>query len=315
MFTGDKSAYPVYLTIGNISKHIRRQPSQRSQILIAYLPTMKIDKAMYTESDIRTLNAQLFHKAMSIVLQNMKGAARSGVMMADSEGDGRKCYPILAAYVADYPEQCVVAAVRQGQACPKSTTVKDQFGNNLYKAARDSKKTLAEIEKALRQPTAMLKNAVLKKAGLISVPELFWKDWDHVNIHTAITSDILHQLIQGMGKHLVSWLTPLVGEKEMDARFSRIPRAYGLRHFHSGISMLARVSGAEHKAIFAQLLGTVAGSIPSKAVRAARAMLDFIYLAQYECHTDSSLEVLKSQLDNFHKDKKVFLDYKTRKGT
>lgn len=37
-FQGDKKAWPVYLTIGNISKNIHRQPSTHATILVGYLP-------------------------------------------------------------------------------------------------------------------------------------------------------------------------------------------------------------------------------------------------------------------------------------
>jgi hypothetical protein len=36
---GSKTAYPVYMTIGNIPKEIRRKPSRRAYVLLAYLPT------------------------------------------------------------------------------------------------------------------------------------------------------------------------------------------------------------------------------------------------------------------------------------
>ena len=39
---GSKSAYPVYLTIGNLPKDIRRKPGRRGQVLLAYLPTTKL---------------------------------------------------------------------------------------------------------------------------------------------------------------------------------------------------------------------------------------------------------------------------------
>ncbi|KAI9435762.1 hypothetical protein H4582DRAFT_1763039, partial [Lactarius indigo] len=35
----NKSAYPLYMTIGNIPKEIRRRPSSRAYVLVAYLPT------------------------------------------------------------------------------------------------------------------------------------------------------------------------------------------------------------------------------------------------------------------------------------
>ena len=39
----NKTAYPVYLTIGNLPKEIRREPSHRGQILLAYLPTSRLE--------------------------------------------------------------------------------------------------------------------------------------------------------------------------------------------------------------------------------------------------------------------------------
>ncbi|KAG1721620.1 uncharacterized protein EDB91DRAFT_1017225, partial [Suillus paluster] len=42
-FQGDKTAYPVYLTIGNILKSIHCKPSFHTQKLIGYLPTISLD--------------------------------------------------------------------------------------------------------------------------------------------------------------------------------------------------------------------------------------------------------------------------------
>ena len=41
-FGGDKQAWPVYLTIGNIFKDICHQPSLHGTVLIGYLPVAKL---------------------------------------------------------------------------------------------------------------------------------------------------------------------------------------------------------------------------------------------------------------------------------
>ncbi|KZV81844.1 hypothetical protein EXIGLDRAFT_627870, partial [Exidia glandulosa HHB12029] len=152
-------------------------------------------------------------------------------------------------------------------------------------------------------------NTYLKEHGLNYVLEPFWKEWAHVNIHDAITPDILHQLYQGVIKHLVKWLQKLIGKKELDARMQRTPKVHGLRSFEKGISVLQRISGTEHKAIAKQLLPNVAdGQIDRRVVRATRAILDFTRIASYECHSDDTLVDLEKALSVFHENKDVFIE-------
>ncbi|KAH7097851.1 hypothetical protein BKA62DRAFT_674734 [Auriculariales sp. MPI-PUGE-AT-0066] len=295
-FTGKQSCYPVYMTIANIPKHLRRQPSTRAWRLLAYLPTGK-----------------LFHQCMTMICQPLFEPAKHGEELVDAQGVVRTCHTILAAYAADYPEQCLVTCVRYGQACPICDTLLPDFDKDEKGEMHDQADTLATIQHA-RAEGAQDRDETLKAAGLTNVPDPFWKGWTHANVHAAMSSDVLHQLVQGMGKHLVEWLIELTtDEDELDARFQRIPYATGLRHFRDGISALSNVSGTEHKAIYAQLLGCIHGIVPDDAVRAACSLLDFIYVAQYECHSDDSLKGLEDALSNFHMYKSVFSLHNVRK--
>ncbi|EGO02491.1 hypothetical protein SERLA73DRAFT_38069, partial [Serpula lacrymans var. lacrymans S7.3] len=101
-FSDSKSAYPVYLTLGNIPRAIRHKPSQHACILIGYL----------------SVNKCLFHESMMVILEPLKKAGIEGMDITGSDGAVRRVYPVLACYIADYPEQCLVTCTKYGT-CPK----------------------------------------------------------------------------------------------------------------------------------------------------------------------------------------------------
>ncbi|KAH9921594.1 uncharacterized protein B0H18DRAFT_880069 [Fomitopsis serialis] len=135
----------------------------------------------------------------------------------------------------------------------------------------------------------------------------FWTDLPYTDIHMSVTPDVLHQLYQGIFKHLVSWCEDLLGPDELDSRLRCLPPAFGIRHFKQGISSLAQVSGKERKDMARILLGCLIGKISKPVMLAFRSLLDFIYLAQYPTHDDATLQYLTEALKTFHKHKDVLV--------
>ncbi|KAF7799993.1 hypothetical protein EIP86_011236 [Pleurotus ostreatoroseus] len=307
LFSGEHTAYPLYMTIGNIDQDLRARPSSHAWILVGYLPVAKVNEPGLSEDASRRARARLFHHCMKIITEPLVEAGKHGRLMTSGDGAIRECFPILACYIGDYPEQCLVCCTRSGSTCPKCPARKREFEKNFYYELRNSTDTLAQIREACREATAAEREAALKAAGLTSVDEPFWERLPLCNIHEAITSDVLHQLYQGMVKHCVSWVRNIMGETELDRRFQRMPPTHGVRVFHDGISTLQRVSRAEHKEICKQLLGCMVGRAPAGAIRATRALLDFLYLAQYRSHSTETLEYMEKALDEFHRNKKVFI--------
>ena len=141
-----------------------------------------------------------------------------------------------------------------------------------------------------------------------TVPSPFWDGLPYTNIHLSQTPDVLHQLYQGVLRHLLEWCQTLMTEAELDRRICCLPPALGVRHFKNGISALLQISGTERKNMGKILLGCVADELDARAVTACRAILDFIYLAQYPTHDDETLGYMDNALAMWRQNKTYFVD-------
>ncbi|KAJ3818442.1 hypothetical protein F5880DRAFT_1491390 [Lentinula raphanica] len=309
----NKSAYPVYLTIGNLPKEIRRKPSQQGQILVAYLPTTRLQHISCKASRRRAI-ANLFHACMGSLLRPLRSAGINGVVLASGDGIKRRCHPILAAYVGDYPEQILVTCGYSGNS-PVCLVEKGSLGD--YPCTADLRDPVVAVEAAKSIGTDEWTQLCVD-ANIKPVQHPFWEDLPYTNIFAAVTPDILHQLYQGVMKHLILWITNIVGAAEINARVRRLPANHGVRHFHKGITSLSRVSGAEHKQMCAFLLSLVidvpklSRSHSNKLLVATRSLLDFLYIACYPIQSDESLALLDTALETFHANKDVFIELGVR---
>ncbi|EIW82965.1 hypothetical protein CONPUDRAFT_88991 [Coniophora puteana RWD-64-598 SS2] len=149
--------------------------------------------------------------------------------------------------------------------------------------------------------------------GLCEVFSPFWADLLHTNIFRYISSDILHQIHQGVFKdHLLKWCTNLVNKNpntNLDKQFEAIPPYAGLQHFKSGISGIKQWTMGEHKQVQCVFVAALAGSVESHTLTAAHALLNFIYLTQYYSHTTELLAAMQDALHCFYKDKDVFTEW------
>lgn len=312
----NKSAYPVYLTIGNLPKDIRRKPSRRGQVLLGYLPTTTLEHITNKTGRRRAL-ANLFHACMKRILEPLVAAGIHGIEIASGDGAVRRCHPIFATFVGDYPEQLLVACCKYTH-CPKCTVAPEHLEDNSLSPLRDLHAILDALETLGQGPTAYAQNC--NEAGIKGVVEPFWQNLPYVDIFRSITPDILHQLYQGVVKHLVSWLTHGLDAAEIDARCRRMPPNHNLRHFSKGISTLSRVSGKEHGDMCRILLGLVIdlpcppGVSRTRLLRSVRSLLDFLYIAQFPSHTTETLDYLTDALNTFHENKSVFINLGVRKN-
>ncbi|KAG1850231.1 hypothetical protein DFJ58DRAFT_716846 [Suillus subalutaceus] len=266
-FRGDKSVWPVYLSIGNIAKEKWRQTSARATILIGYLPAGKLD--CFSSDACSLAGYWLFHHCMTLLLQPLVAAGENGVNMVCADSFVRRVYPILAAYVADFPEQCLVACCEEN-CCLKCLVAADERGD----------------------PLSSLHPAEFDEYGLHTVYTPFWANLPHCDIFLAFTPDLLHQLHKGIFKdHLVKWCLDVISEEEMDTRFKAMPDYPGLQRFKKGISTVKQWTGTEHKEMQRVFIGLLTSAIPSQVL--------------LRVHTAESLDSLQSALTTFHTNKDI----------
>ncbi|KAI6094278.1 hypothetical protein EDD16DRAFT_1690556 [Pisolithus croceorrhizus] len=145
--------------------------------------------------------------------------------------------------------------------------------------------------------------------GFHTVYEPFWKDLPFTNIFTCITPNILHQLHKGIfHDHLLQWCTNIVGEREVDAYFQAMSQNPGLYHFAKGISMAYQLTSTEHKEMQWVFVGLLSSTVDDHAFIVICSLLDFIYYAQCQQHTDLSLQAMEDSLKTFHDHKHVAVD-------
>ena len=159
--------------------------SAHSTILIGYLPVSKLE--CFQKKTRSIAGYRLFHYAMTLLLCPLVDAVSSP--------------PILAAYIADFPEQCLVACNKEN--CCPCCLVELQNCGDLEECVCCS---MVDMLKTLRRKRRNKQSRKFNKEGLRPVFEPFWKDLPYTDIFICITPDILHQFHKGIfHDHLVQW--------------------------------------------------------------------------------------------------------------
>ena len=148
-----------------------------------------------------------------------------------------------------------------------------------------------------------------KQVHIKPIHHPFWESLPFVDIFQSITPDILHQLHQGIIRHLISWLVQAYGAAEIDACCQCIIPNHHVRIFSEGITSLSQVTGKDHSLMCCVLLGIIAdigllhGFNSTHLLHAVCATLDFLYLAQLHVIMTQHLVLMQRALDTFHKNK------------
>ena len=182
-FSGDKQAWPVYLTIGNIEKGTSRKPSAHATILLGYIPVLKLE--CFSEECRSVEGYQIFHDCMKIMLEPLVKAGTDGIDIGCTDGFICTTFPVLSAYITDYPEQCLIACFQEN-ACPTCLVKPKERGQLIHSVLRDPETTIH----ILAQQSQGLAPSEFKAHNMRPINP-FWKDLLHCDIFFCLTPDML----------------------------------------------------------------------------------------------------------------------------
>jgi len=300
------------MTIGNIPKEICQKLLHHAQMLIGYIPMTKLKGIKNKAAHHRTVT-NLFHFCLQTLLAPIALHGETGLPMMGGDGTWCQCHPILANFIGNYPKQILVTCTYYGE-CPKCKVPCDQLGSCDRFLSCDHQEVRRTY--TLADGDVHTFHAACRDNGIKPIFHPFWKCLPFVNIYISIMLDILHQLLQGVIKHLIAWLSdPLIFRGEsINAQCQLMPPNYQIVLFPKGISILSCVSGKEHKNICQLLLGLVVdlqlrdrSSLP-RLLWAMCGLLDFLYLAQLPSQTANTIARLECSLLMFHKNKDIFVN-------
>ncbi len=305
------------MTCGNIRKDLRTKLSSRLWVKIAQIPVGKF----LEKEDNGPLNQRLYHICMDIVTEMLKECSKEPVLMADAIGKLRLVRTLLLAHIADHPEQQMIACAA-GDASPISLARHKELGLDFCQDLRTREVTLNLIKTLRETPRidplnvgAYVRKA--KKHGLNGVYKPYWRDWKFADPSKFLTPDVLHQLHKFFWDHPMAWARKLLGDAEIDRRYKALQKHVGRKHFHSGFTSFSQHTGREYRELQASFIPIISGhkSITPGVMRAFRAILDFIYIAQFETHSSTTIRQLEDALVRFHAYKHHLSDAGVRDGT
>ena len=158
--------------------------------------------------------ANLFHHCFSHILNPLKHAGKTGVEMTSGNGVTRRTLPLFACFVGDYPEQVLVSGCKTEE-CPKCDIHWEKLGDfGTWSSYQDLQKVLDALSTFDDNPAGY--STTCSKVGIKPIVHPFWESLPYSDVYLSLTPDILHQLYQGVMKHLVAWVTTAFNKKELD---------------------------------------------------------------------------------------------------
>ncbi|KAJ7577184.1 hypothetical protein C8J56DRAFT_1007251 [Mycena floridula] len=213
----------------------------------------------------------MYHACLAHVFTPLKPAMTIPEVIRCPDGHFRQAIYGLGPYIADYPEQVILAGIVQNW-CPKGDSHPDDL-NDPNELPRFDPGILWD------------------EYGIRSDIVPFTHSFPRADIHELLLPDLLHQIIKGVFKdHIVTWSIEYLfithGEaraleiiEDIDRRqvISAVPVFPGLQRFKDGRNF-HQWTGDDSKALMKVYLAAIAGHVPSEMVQCVSAFMEMSYI-------------------------------------
>jgi len=206
-FLGDKKAWPVYMTIGNILSRTRNSPAKMPILLLALLPVppkFTGESARANKAQQQT-NADTLRAVCDPVLAPLQPVAQEETVMDCADGKTRLCFPILSAWIADHAEHGALQRIGS-KLCPKCEAPCEELVGDPRRIY-ETRDYMRSREKALRHEPAEAAGIAeyLQRLG-IKIGNNVFIGLDRVSPADLHKPDLLHNIYLGLFKHMMEWV-------------------------------------------------------------------------------------------------------------
>jgi len=321
-FLGDKKAWPVYITIGNLPSARRNSPGSMAVLLLTLLPIPpKFSKSSKADQCQRKINADTLQDVFKLIFAPLQDVAHAGIAIDCADGKVRQCFPMLSAWIADHMENVVLHGLKTN-ACPKCEVPTHELGTN---AKNDRSTDYARYQHY--QPENANSGSESDNDHVMSdkfgIDQNIFHRLDRVSASDLYKTDMLHTIYLGLFKQMMDWIEGFLKKhgrlQAFDDVWKALPPDSGFVVPKKAYREVKQWQGKERRNLGRCILGVlavtlrqpgVAQAIPFKgALGCVRALIDFNMMAQYRCHTPDTIEYMEDYLDQFHRMKDIFLEF------
>ncbi|KAJ3475789.1 hypothetical protein NLI96_g11604 [Meripilus lineatus] len=326
--TGHREFHPVYMSSGNLHNSMRcghcdavvpvaflAIPKGKSFVQILrvsfHIYPIAASREQEDTDAFRTFRKQIYHASLTRILEPLRHGMTTPHVMLCPDGHFRRAIFEVGPFIADYPEQVVLAGI-VSRWCPKC------FAKDLTTCGHP-------CFRAFTEHLLLIEEDEVLWDGFGIDPDItpFTSNFPRADICELLSPDLLHQLIKGTFKdHIIKWIEGYIFKTytltlakqlmdDIDWRIAIVPNFPGLRRFPEG-RRFKQWTGNDSKALMKVIIPTIVGRVPDDMVRCLVSFMDFCYLARRPSHTLEDFEQMQNYLDRFHQLRAVFITHGVR---